>query len=915
MTQRAMNDSLIEHAEWLRRLATSLVRDHDTADDLTQEALIAATRRRGASGGLSRGWLRVVMLGLFKNHLRAEGRRARRERVAGEADEERGGACTPAELLEMNALLNRLLSELPEPYRETLVATFFLGMSSSEVGKQQGVPASTVRARVTLSLQMLRQRLDEEHRGNRREWKRALAPLILPRTAGPVPPVAYLAPFGGAAVALGLTAIMVTATRREPPPAPPFPQSEVPAARGVRPDPRDLPATATQPAAIGAWGDAPIPGGRRDDPRGDGVPPASPVLSFATSAAEGRCGRGGDLGDVAEVLRDGRPRLFVTAERLCALRAASRHPHSVRREIFGALRARVDTDRPDLFSTEQLNYGRSSLAASAAFMFLLTGESHYAEQAFRQARAVIDDESIEGTPAVGYGIARAKTGLGLALVFDWAYHGLSEAQRNILLGKLSEALDAWPRYDRQRGGALAYPFTSYWVPVCRGSELIQMLAANAETARAERFELLKALLQTHLANGFTAAGLGQEGMEYTAAGATFLLPAALLLRDRGDAALEEILAARPVWRPLMYLAASGGPPGGPSDVVPYGMSKRYGGPDTGFASLAFTVVPPADLPAYRYFYDRHLGRGAERAAGARFDPNDLGPLWALIGYREDVHPEPPPARGYGVVLADAERGTYLFRNRWRDDEDVQVAIFGGRGNSPVGWRSPQTFDLGLRAFGTRFFGWPGDAKRRPALLSTLLIDGSAFGDWDVAGGPTRVETFAGGGLVTVDGGDAYRRPGIDAAERQLLVRFLEGRGGLAAVIATRDRIVGRGAHTFTWQINPGGHAGDGGLTVTAVEGDGAGSPPSFLLSGHRDAYLRGFVVGPPGTRVLAGDPVRVQTSGADAEIVVVMAVGRGAPPTARVSAARRGLTLTPVTAGPHESATVEWTSSKLGLVR
>jgi hypothetical protein len=83
-------------------------------------------------------------------------------------------------------------------------------------------------------------------------------------------------------------------------------------------------------------------------------------------------------------------------------------------------------------------------------------------------------------------------------------------------------------------------------------------------------------------------------------------------------------------------------------------------------------------------------------------------------------------------------------------------------------------------------------------------------------------------------------------------------------------------HTFTWQLNPGGHSNNGGVQSRAVNGEGVSG---FLLSGPR-GHVRGWVIGPPGTRVLPGDPLRVEATGASVELVVVMTIGRSEPPPA-----------------------------------
>ncbi len=75
----------------------------------------------------------------------------------------REGFALPAELeamiRERDYLLHEAVSELPEPYRETIVLYYFEGMTQSEVAERMGVPLHTVNNRLHKGRLMLRLRL------------------------------------------------------------------------------------------------------------------------------------------------------------------------------------------------------------------------------------------------------------------------------------------------------------------------------------------------------------------------------------------------------------------------------------------------------------------------------------------------------------------------------------------------------------------------------------------------------------------------------------------------------------------------------------------------------------------------------------------------------------------------------------
>jgi DNA-directed RNA polymerase specialized sigma24 family protein len=72
-------EDLLAQAVWLRRLALRLVHDEATADDLTQEALLAALRRPDAARLGLRAWLAGAVRHLLSRRIREESARRRRE--------------------------------------------------------------------------------------------------------------------------------------------------------------------------------------------------------------------------------------------------------------------------------------------------------------------------------------------------------------------------------------------------------------------------------------------------------------------------------------------------------------------------------------------------------------------------------------------------------------------------------------------------------------------------------------------------------------------------------------------------------------------------------------------------------------------------------------------------------------------
>lgn len=203
---------LLEHSAWVRRLAGSLVRDEALAEDLTQEAWLAALRHPPVAGLPVRPWLAQVLRNLVRMHLRGARRRQARESRTVPSSETQG--TTPQELVErveLQRMLAGLVVELREPLRSTILLRYYEGLDSSEIAARQGVPAGTVRWRLKTGIDKLRDALDRAHGGDRGAWLPALAPLaLLPPGpgAGPGAPVGLKIP-GALGLKVGLSLALV----------------------------------------------------------------------------------------------------------------------------------------------------------------------------------------------------------------------------------------------------------------------------------------------------------------------------------------------------------------------------------------------------------------------------------------------------------------------------------------------------------------------------------------------------------------------------------------------------------------------------------------------------------------------------------------------------------------------------------
>lgn len=199
-----MDDNLLDGTDltWLAGLAQALLGERAAAEDLAQDAALAALVGPMPPGVPRRAWLRAVAQRLAARRFRGDGRRAWREKEVARPE----AMPDSAELVERAEVAEQVTGaarRLPEPYRRAILLRFLEGRSTEEIAKEEGSPADTVRWRVRRGLEMLRTDLMREHDRDWSSWSVLLMPLA--RLRGD----AGLAAAGAPGVSAGTVASMM----------------------------------------------------------------------------------------------------------------------------------------------------------------------------------------------------------------------------------------------------------------------------------------------------------------------------------------------------------------------------------------------------------------------------------------------------------------------------------------------------------------------------------------------------------------------------------------------------------------------------------------------------------------------------------------------------------------------------------
>lgn len=141
--------------EHVRRLLISLARDLDLAEDLLQEAYLAA--RAGMEhyrGGDARAWFGTIAKNVFYAHVR---QRSVRMEIPGEVDERADSQSRNGTAEHLNAIaVHEAISELSPVLRTALMLKHYGGFSYEEISERVGCPVGSARRRVWDAIRKLR---------------------------------------------------------------------------------------------------------------------------------------------------------------------------------------------------------------------------------------------------------------------------------------------------------------------------------------------------------------------------------------------------------------------------------------------------------------------------------------------------------------------------------------------------------------------------------------------------------------------------------------------------------------------------------------------------------------------------------------------------------------------------------------
>jgi RNA polymerase sigma-70 factor, ECF subfamily len=151
--RNALNELIMLFTTSVYAFLRYLSRDHDVAEELTQQTFLVLCSKAGdptlKKRGTVRQWLLTVAANLFRRNRTKHRRRQKLldDYLAGQG----GDQAPPDDTVDQAELMDRLyglIEELPEEHRAPLISHCLVGMSHGQIAAALNIPIGTVKSRL-----------------------------------------------------------------------------------------------------------------------------------------------------------------------------------------------------------------------------------------------------------------------------------------------------------------------------------------------------------------------------------------------------------------------------------------------------------------------------------------------------------------------------------------------------------------------------------------------------------------------------------------------------------------------------------------------------------------------------------------------------------------------------------------------
>ncbi|RME44672.1 MAG: sigma-70 family RNA polymerase sigma factor [Chloroflexi bacterium] len=163
------------YARLVYSMVLKILHDQERAEDVVQEVFVRVWRGAGsfqAGRGNFTNWLLGIAHHRAIDELRRQGSQQRRavfvddENALRSVPDPGEGPAEAAWIAQKRLAIREALRQLPAEQRQTVELAYFGGLTQREIAEHTGTPLGTVKTRMRLALQKLRNHLEKEELGS-----------------------------------------------------------------------------------------------------------------------------------------------------------------------------------------------------------------------------------------------------------------------------------------------------------------------------------------------------------------------------------------------------------------------------------------------------------------------------------------------------------------------------------------------------------------------------------------------------------------------------------------------------------------------------------------------------------------------------------------------------------------------------
>ncbi|MEL4896690.1 hypothetical protein [Crocosphaera sp. Alani8] len=305
---------------------------------------------------------------------------------------------------------------------------------------------------------------------------------------------------------------------------------------------------------------------------------------------------------------------------------------------------------------------------------------------------------------------------GVAIAYDFCYPYWGDNNRSIVRNWLSEK--AQLLIDGTPGKGWNPTAWSNWNARARGAAGLATLAIlkDSETNTEELLTIAKRNIVRYLDTAMGDNGFGTEGDHYTTE--PFILTLFPFLTAYYHVKGENFVTENSnlAWLLPHYLIRI--VPRDQGYPIPsYGRHRIY--PQGSLFAMGMDLVSPKFLPGVMWGFNNYWGEKGDKSLGIK---NTLDAVFLLINYPRDLKIE-HPSRIFNQVLKDDKKAFYVFRNRWKDQNDFVSSIYGKREHLNKSWSFPDGGSFRIWGLGENW-AIAGESENKPENENIIIQENS-----------------------------------------------------------------------------------------------------------------------------------------------------------------------------------------------